>query len=106
MSAMTFTMLRDGSWGVKGPAYLIRQAIENDATVTVSRRGGEQTDAMPAKVLWSGNGMAIATLTDAGRAGGSRRSSSQSSSMGECYECGQRGPAGRTCHECHEGSFV
>lgn len=71
MSA-TYTKLRDGSWGIRGPAAEI-QSYKN---VTVTKKDGTSKTEMVVSVVWSGNGVSIATiakLENKGGYGASRR---------------------------------
>jgi len=69
---VTFTKLRDGSWGLRG-----RDLVEGQ-TVTVTKRSGERQTATVGRVVWRGrDGTCLAT-----KSGGSGRR------VGNCRECG------------------
>lgn len=58
MTQIQYTKLRNGSWGIKGPASMIRAG----AAVQVVKKSGESKTEVVAKVVWSGGGIAIAAL--------------------------------------------
>lgn len=101
-TTVSFTKLRSGDWGIKGDAKFIRSAIDNDATVTVVKRSGEQQIVRPERIIWSGQGAAIASIV----ADRPQRSRSSRRQRPECTECGAHGPAGMACTECYEGHFA
>lgn len=87
MSA-TYTKLKDGTWGLR-----IVGAIT--ATVTVRKKSGEEKQERVGRVLWSGNGITLATI----------QFSRQSSGGEYCgYACPVTGRiccrANGPCHDC------
>jgi len=57
-TTVTYTKLRSGDWGLRGPATILSEG----ASVTVTKRSGETKPATVGRVLWSGDGVAIATI--------------------------------------------
>jgi len=55
---ITFTKLRNGDWGLRGPESMLRGA----QWVTVTRRGGDTTRVQVARIVWTGNGVAVASI--------------------------------------------
>lgn len=53
---VTYTRLRDGSWGLRGPGLVAGN------TVIVTRRSGAPKTEVVGKVLWSGDGVSLATI--------------------------------------------
>lgn len=90
-----FTKLRNGDWGVKGPAV----AIVPDEAVTVTKRDGTTKVVIAAAVVWTDGEVAIASLAPERNQRSTRRD------RPECTECGAHGPAGHQCRECYEGHF-
>lgn len=85
---VTFARLRSGEWGLRGPT----DELFEDATVTVTRRDGSRWLAVVDRVIWSGDGVALATIVPP-------------EDRGQCWECGQWGRVGRRCRWCNEGTF-
>lgn len=57
MAATTFTKLKDGTWGLRGPGLVEGQQVwveKRDCARPVPKTVG--------KVLWTGNGISIATI--------------------------------------------
>jgi len=88
MSALTVSpiKLRNGSWGVKGPGIL-----EPEMAVVVKTKAGKTWTAMVTKVVWRGNGTAIAATQSLDRP--ARRSSNyqrveRKPMPGRCKGCG------------------
>lgn len=77
-----YKKLRDGSWGLIGPADLLRQ----HQRVTVTKRSGERKSETVGRVLWTGDGKAIATIARGGHGGGRRGGRGYVS--GICGSCG------------------
>lgn len=62
MKAVTYTKLRDGSWGIRSESKLPQ------TPVAVVKKSGEVKNETPGKLVWSGNGVylyAIANSTPA-----------------------------------------
>lgn len=91
-----FTKLRSGAWGIRG---LEREVVEG-ATVTVHRRDGSTSVVTVDRVIWSGDGVALAAITSDRQP---RQPRPRRSNRGECYECGEWGPSGQPCRHCREG---
>lgn len=53
----TCTKLRDGSWGLR-----IQGRAVKDQTVTVCTRSGVTTQKTVGAILWTGNGITLATI--------------------------------------------
>lgn len=75
-----YTKLKSGDWGVKGPADVVKAG----ATVTVVKKSGETRQERIGRVVWTGSGVSIATIGQAGSASGSP-------SKGTYYRSGGRG---------------
>ena len=58
---ITFTRLRSGAWGLRGSAAVLVPG----ATVTVTKRNGEEQTATVGEVVWAGEGVAIAKIAQA-----------------------------------------
>lgn len=58
----TYTKLRDGSWGLRG------DGLAAGAKVTVTKKSGESKVETVGKVLWTGNGVSLATIATETRA--------------------------------------
>jgi len=55
---ITFTKLRNGDWGLRGPEAALHAA----QWVTVSLRAGGTSRKQVGRVVWSGDGVAVATI--------------------------------------------
>lgn len=76
----TWTKLKSGSWGIKGPAT---EVVEG-AHVQVRKQSGEIQTVTVAKVIWTGNDTAIAAIVSEKREGGKNGGATQ------CADCGKR----------------
>lgn len=76
--SVTYTKLRDGSWGLRGPATQLKPG----AVVIATKRSGETKQEKVGRVLWTGNGVAMATIA------GSSSAPSRGGRRGGCRECG------------------
>ena len=56
--SITFSKLRSGEWGIRGPASQIRP----NATVTVVKRDGSTTDAVVYRVVWTDQTVTLASI--------------------------------------------
>lgn len=56
--AVTFKRLRNGAWGITGPAALLVEGTD----VAVTKRDGDTTVTTVSRVLWSGEGRSIASI--------------------------------------------
>lgn len=90
---ISFKRLRDGSWGVIGPAKSVRAGV-----VTVRTKSGDTKTVEITGVSRPFNGLRIGYLAGraTGRSGGLGRSrmcpncDSEELEGGECWECGYR----------------
>ena len=102
-STITYTKLRDGSWGLRG------HGLTAGATVRVTKRDGSSKTETVGRVLWTGDGVSLATI--AGGGGSTRRSTSGGSSsyrddMVTCRHCRQRTPGGDDwCMACGRAGY-
>jgi hypothetical protein len=82
--ANTYTKLRDGSWGVR-----IHGSASAGQTVNVTKKSGEVKAETICRVIWTGNGVTLASIQPTARA--ATRSAtgypSRASSSGRCREC-------------------
>lgn len=80
----TFAKLKSGEWGLRGTP----EELQAGRTVQVTKRSGETQLCTVGKVLWTGNGVALATISGAGdvRSGRQRRAGGA-----VCAECGRPG---------------
>ena len=58
MAEITYKKLRDDTWGLYGP----EDELVSGQEVTVTKRDGTEKTETVAKVLWTGDGKAIATI--------------------------------------------
>ncbi len=80
--ATTYTKLRDGSWGVRST-----EKLASGQKVVVAKKSGETKTETVGKVLWSGDGITLASIaTNSEPSGSSRRSGNV------CADCGKGGP--------------
>lgn len=79
----TYTKLRDGSWGLRAT-----QPLQTGQSITVTKKSGETKAETVGRVLWTGNGVTLATIAQGG--------SSRSSRSAGVRECGKR-HGGRCC---------
>ncbi len=82
-----WTKLRSGEWGVKGPAA----ALQPGAVVEVHKKDGSTSQATVRRVLWTGDGVALAAVEQRGNGHG--RSRRACVTGGNCSSFG----AGRSC---------
>jgi len=74
-TAVTYSRLRSGEWGVRGPA----SHLAAGSRVTVGRKDGSTSEVVIGRILWTGDGVALATIESSSS---SSRSSSRSSRSG------------------------
>lgn len=55
----SYTKLRDGSWGLRINSG---QTVTPGQTITVTKKSGDTKQETVGKVLWSGNGVTLATI--------------------------------------------
>jgi hypothetical protein len=79
----TYTKLRDGSWGLR----VTGGAPEPGAAVTVRKQSGETKTETVGRILFSGNGVVLATI-----AGGNKTATTATPRAGK--------PGGRVCADC------
>lgn len=95
--ATTFTKLRDGSWGLRSTDTLVA-----GQSITVTKKSGESESKTVGRILWTGNGITLATVASSG-------SSSRGRSYGGC-SCDEQGccrprcQCDRTCN-CRGGNI-
>lgn len=81
---VTYKKLRNGDWGIVGPENMIAQG----AVVDVHKASGEVKTEVVGRVIWTGNGVSIASIVKQSRS----------------YSRGDGGPRGdRPCYMC--GSY-
>jgi hypothetical protein len=103
--ATTFTKLRDGSWGLR-----IEGSAQNGQSVTVTKKSGEQEVKQVGKVLWTGNGISLATIASNGNGHSHSSSRGRGRSYGDggcsCDDdcCSRRCQCDRTCN-CRGGNI-
>lgn len=92
----TYTKLRDGSWGLR-----ISGSAQAGQTISVTKKSGDSKTETVGRILWTGNGITLATVAN----GHSHRSSSSRSGCG-CNSscCRGRCECGRTCN-CRGGNI-
>jgi hypothetical protein len=76
----TFTKLRSGQWGLRGS----QSALQPGATIGVAKRDGSTKECVVGRVIWTKDGIALATIS----ASGCRVPSNPHREM--CAECGER----------------
>lgn len=60
----TYTKLRNGSWGLRG------HDLAAGAQVVVSKRDGSTKTEVVGRILWTGQGITLATISQAAARGG------------------------------------
>ena len=92
---ITYSKLRDGSWGVRSDSEL-----RPDTIVTVTKKSGGQKQERIGRVLWTDRRTWLAAIvSEAGRSGRSARRASVG--YWECPACGEENPHSSTsCWEC------
>jgi hypothetical protein len=93
---ITFTKLRDGSWGLRGLGLVA------GTTVTVTKRSGQTKRETVGRVMWTGDdGLSIASIASARRASRSYGSYDDEYCGYPCPVTGRKcGPAHGPCHDC------
>lgn len=81
---ITYTKLRDGGWGLRGAN------LSAGSTVQVTTKAGKVKSETVGRVLWTGNGICLATIAggageDAGYAGSGCKYTGK-----KCATCGHR----------------
>lgn len=96
---ITYTKLRNGDWGLRGPT----KDVQAGAAVTVTKRSGETKRETVGSVLWSDDKMAIASIaaSSAHSSGSSYRPRKGVDYCGyPCPVSGRRCTASNPCHDC------
>lgn len=93
----TYTKLNSGDWGVK----IVGEKPAEGSAITVKKKSGESKIETIGKVIWSGSGAHLCTITKAGAAS---TSSGSRSGRQRYTRRGDGGPRGsRPCYMC--GSY-
>lgn len=102
---IAYTKLKDGSWGIRAEGT----TVTTGSTVTVTKKSGESKRETVGKVLWTGNGVILATIAGSSSpvSISSRRGSSSFGGRSSHY-CGYPCPvtgrkccaANGPCHDC------
>lgn len=108
----TYTKLQSGDWGLRGtPSELTAGAV-----VTVRKSNGETKRETVGRVVWTGNGVSIATIVSkassssstssyGGRRGGYRGGYANDGTV-RCRHCGQRTAEGDDwCMACGRADY-
>jgi hypothetical protein len=86
----TYTKLRDGSWGVR-----VVGTVAPGAMVQVVKKSGESKTKIIGRVVWTGNGVTLATLA----CESTRSTTHRRGRRYECEECGDYVEPGTRCWE-------
>ena len=92
----SYTKLKDGSWGIR-----VDGTVAPGSVVTVTKKDGTRNTEKVAKVLWTGNGVALCSIAPKD-AKPQSQPSSRSRVAGrkyECPECGDYVFPGTRCWE-------
>lgn len=89
ITSCTYAKLRDGSWGLR----IVGKAVEG-AKVTVKKKNGTENEAVVGTILYTENGVSLATIQEKPR----QRSNSRSNRY-TCDECGEWVTSGTRCWE-------
>lgn len=91
---VTFTKLKSGDWGLRIEGGTVREG----QAVTVAKKDGTSDSKTVGKVLWTGNGVTLATISSDGssysfkskKSSGSCRCGGRvtADTDGDCYHCG------------------
>jgi len=96
----TPTKLRSGEWGAK-----VQGTVRQGDTITITTRAGKSWTSSVAKVVWSGDGVAIVATQSRSNGYRSGRNAYGQDANGYCYHacpvsgrkcCPENGP----CHDC------
>lgn len=93
----SYTKLKDESWGIRVEGGTPKPG----QSITVRKKSGETKTETVNRVLWSGNGVSLCSISaTAGKTG----TSSKGRTPGVCEKCGDRcNPKYRRCLECIDG---
>lgn len=87
-TTVTYTRLRSGAWGVRGPAALLTSpAAGVMARVDVTRRDGTTKSEAVVEVVWTDGITTIAAIMPTPRPSSTRQSSAPARRGGICDEC-------------------
>ena len=89
-TVISYTKLRSGGWGVRGPASDVRES----AIVTVTKRDGTSKQETVSRVLWSGDGIAIASIRTSASGSYGGPGSGAGYNRYECEDCEVNGDMG------------
>jgi hypothetical protein len=90
---ITFTKLKKtNTWGLRGPG------LKAGATVTVTKQDGSTVRKTVGKILWTGDGVSLATIDESGTPT-ARKAFGFRTGRYECDECGDFVAPGTTCWE-------
>lgn len=92
MSA-TYTKLRSGEWGIRST-----EPISEGQAVLVAKRSGETKRETVGRVIWSGTGVVLCSISR----GSARRADGASWSAGGCSACRD---LGHMCPDCEFDEF-
>ncbi len=106
---ITYTKLRSGDWGVRGPAAHVLRGM----SVTVTKRSGETKCEVVGRIIWTGQDKRTKTNVSIAEVVKQARARSPRGSRSSCRRCGCadptcggsgggicRGPAFNPCHDC------
>lgn len=97
----TYTKLQSGDWGLRGTP----SELTSGATVNVTTKAGQRKQETVGKVLWTGNGVSIATIAGKGQSSSTyrrRRSYTGSTAYDhQCWACRDARRDGKeACDQC------
>ena len=95
-SSATYTKLRNGQWGIRVPG-----TVGAGQTITVTKRDGSTSTETVDRVLWSGDGVSLCSVSRGHQSTSHRHGHSSRRSGGryECDECGDIVTPGTHCWE-------
>jgi hypothetical protein len=83
----TYTKLRDGSWGLRADGGT---RLTVGAAVTVAKRDGTTKQEVVGKILWSGDGITLATIAPSASDDSSSNAPARKGGNNRgCPECGK-----------------
>lgn len=94
---ITYAKLKD-NWGLRGEATLLAPGV----TVMVKKKDGTTKTEVVGQVVWTSNGVALATITKTGNGNGHTHKSGDCSCTMSC--CRPRCRCDRTCN-CRGGNI-
>jgi hypothetical protein len=85
--AITYTKLKSGDWGIRADEPI----TPGSSVVVVKKDGGTKTETVD-RIIWSGDGVTLASIKQrTPTTGASRSSSRRSRSYNVCADCGRGG---------------